>query len=118
MTFYQFLKTFIYGEISKVLHKSAVEDRHLVAGFENTCVAESRFERVASRNLIRNRQFFKKLPKLFIHVFETPMHLWDQNVQKVQRRNSQNKGSLSENTMKDDERVLFHPPGQQRYCRG
>ena len=35
-TIQQLLKTFVQGEINKDLHESGVEDRHLVAGFENT----------------------------------------------------------------------------------
>ena len=52
-----FQKTVVKGEINKVLHELGVEDRHLVAGFENTCFAESRFERATSQNFLRNRQF-------------------------------------------------------------
>ena len=29
------------------------------------------------------------------------MHVWDKNAQKAQRRNNQNKGSLSQNVMKE-----------------
>ena len=47
-----------------------------------------------------------KLLKLLPHVFETPMHLWDQ---KTQDRNPLKNGSLSENVMKEGERVLFQP---------
>ena len=50
-----------------------------------------------------------KLLKLLPHVFETPMHLWDQKSQKIQHRNPLKNGSLSENAMKEDERVLFQP---------
>ena len=35
-TIQQLLKTFAQGEINKDFHESGVEDRHLVAGFENT----------------------------------------------------------------------------------
>ena len=56
MIIYQFFKPLILGEVTKVLHESGVEDHHLVAGFENTCVAESRFERVASQNFLNNCQ--------------------------------------------------------------
>ena len=41
-------KTYIQVLINKVLRESGIEDRHLVAEFENTCVAGSRFERVGS----------------------------------------------------------------------
>ena len=49
-------KTFVQVETSKVLHESGVEDRHLVAEFENTCVAGSRFERAGSVIALPNRQ--------------------------------------------------------------
>ena len=44
--------------------------------------------------------------KLLPHVFETPIHLWDQ---KIHHSNPLKTGSLSENVMKEDERVLFQP---------
>ena len=37
------------------------------------------------------------------------MHLWDKKVQQIQRNNNQNKRSSSENELKEDEKVLFHP---------
>jgi len=54
-------------------------------------------------------KFLQKLLIFFPGFSETPMHLWDKNVQKIQRNNNQNKRPLSENEMKEDERVLFHP---------
>ena len=42
--------------------------------------------------------------KLFAYCLDTQIHLWDQ---KIQHRNPLKKGSLSENVMKEDERVLF-----------
>ena len=44
--------------------------------------------------------------KLFPHCLDTQIHLWDQ---KSQHRNALKKDSLSENEMKEDERVLFQP---------
>jgi len=52
----QTFKTFVKGDINKVLHESVVEGRHLVAGFENNWAGGSRFERVGSQNFFRNRQ--------------------------------------------------------------
>ena len=49
-------KTSVQVEINKVLRESGVEDRHLVAGFENNRAGWNRFERVGSRNFFRNRQ--------------------------------------------------------------
>ena len=69
-----------------------------MAGFENTSVAESRFERVASRNLIRNHHFFLRNYRNFSSALLG---------QKCPTYNNQNKGSLSENVTKDGERVLF-----------
>ena len=43
-----------------------------MAGFKDTCAAESRFERVASRNLIRNHQFFKETSETFSTCFKDP----------------------------------------------
>ena len=40
-----------------------------MARFDNAWVAGSRFERVASQNLIRNRQFFKEISKTFSTCF-------------------------------------------------
>ena len=55
-TIQQLLKTCVQGETNKDLNESGVEDRHLVAGFENNCVADGRFERVVTQNFFRNRQ--------------------------------------------------------------
>ena len=54
----------------------------------------------------RNR---RNLLKLFAHCLETQIHLWDKKIQKIQHRNLLKKGSLSENVLKEDERVLFQP---------
>ena len=43
------------------------------------------------------------------HLVDTLMHLWDQKFQKFQHRNPLNNGSLSENVMKECERVPFQP---------
>ena len=37
------------------------------------------------------------------------MHLWDQSAQRARHRNPLKNGSLSENVMKEGERVLFQP---------
>ena len=52
----QTLKAFVQVETNKVLNESGIEDRHLVAGFENNVVAGSRFERVGSVIASPNRQ--------------------------------------------------------------
>ena len=52
----QTFRTFVQVEINKVLHDSFVEDRHLVARYENNRAGGSRFERVGSQNFFRNRQ--------------------------------------------------------------
>ena len=52
----QTFKTFAEGETNKVLHESVVEDRHLVAKFENNGARGSRFERVGSKKLKGNGQ--------------------------------------------------------------
>ena len=49
-----------------------------------------------------------KLLKLFPHVVDTQIHSWDQKAKKSQHRNPLKKGFLSENVMKDDERVLSY----------
>ena len=49
------------------------------------------------------------LMKLFAHWLDTQIHLWDQKIPKIPHRNPLKKGSLSENAMKEDERVLFQP---------
>ena len=53
----QAFKTLVQVEINKVLRDSGVEDRHLVARFENNRAGGSRFERVGSQNFLGNRQF-------------------------------------------------------------
>ena len=46
---------------------------------------------------------------LFPHLFDTQMPLWDQRAQKAHHRDPLKNGSLSENVMKEGERVLFQP---------
>ena len=46
----QAFKTLVQVEINNVMHESGVENRHLVAGFENNRAGGSRFERVGSQN--------------------------------------------------------------------
>ena len=46
---------------------------------------------------------------LFAHCLDTKIHLWDQRDPRDPHRNPLKKGSLSENAMKEDERVLFQP---------
>ena len=50
---------------------------------------------------------FEKI--LFPHLFDTPMHIWDQSAQIARHRNPLKNGSISENVIKEDERVLFQP---------
>ena len=40
----EIIQTFVQGEINKVLHESGVEDRHLVARFENNWAGGSRLK--------------------------------------------------------------------------
>ena len=54
-------------------------------------------------------KFLQKLLKLLPHTFETPMHLCDQKNQKLHHKNPLKSGSLSENVMKEGERVPFQP---------
>ena len=102
-------KTYVQVETNKVLHESVVEDRHLVAGFETACSEGSRFERVGSVIALPNRQKPCQTSETSSTCFLTPMHLWDQKFQKFQHRNPLKNGSLSENVMKEGERVLFQP---------
>ena len=46
---------------------------------------------------------------LFPHFFDTQMHHWEQQLQEFQHRNLFKNGSLSENVVKEGERVLFQP---------
>ena len=104
----QAFKTLVQVEINKVLRDSGVEDRHLVARFENNRAGGSRFERVGflqSKGKWSNWLPFEKF--LFPHLFETRRHPWDQKSPKSPNRNPLKNGSLSENVMKEGERVLF-----------
>ena len=106
----QAFKTLVQVEINKVLRESGVGDRHLVAGFENNGAGGSRFERGVSQNF--NGKWSNWLPvEIFFshHLFVTPMHLWDQSAQIARHRNPLKNGSLSENVMKEGEKVLFQP---------
>ena len=58
---------------------------------------------------------FKKF--LFPHLCKTPGHLWDQSAQIARHRNPLKNGSLSENVMKEGERVPFQPLHWRRYRR-
>ena len=71
-TIQQLLKTCVQGETNKDLNESGVEDRHLVASFENNCVADGRFERVVTQNFFRNRQISSETPEFFFHAFLRP----------------------------------------------
>ena len=65
-------KTSVQVEINKVLRESGVEDRHLVAGFENNRAGWNRFERVGSRNFFRNRQISSETPETSSSCFWDP----------------------------------------------
>ena len=81
-----------------------------MAELENTWAGGSRFEREGSQNF--NGKWSNWLPvEIFFshHLFVTPMHLWDQSAQIARHRNPLKNGSLSENVMKEGERVLFQP---------
>ena len=79
-------KTLVPVEINKVLRESGVEDRHLVAGFENNRAGGSRFEKVGSENFFRNHPNAPLGPKSP----KNPTHLL-----------------LSENMIKEGERAPF-----------
>ena len=68
----QAFKTFVQVEIYNVLHEWGVEDCHLVARFENTWAARSRFERVGSQKLKANGQIGLPLRNFFFLIFLTP----------------------------------------------
>ena len=51
----------------------------------------------------------RMLTKLFAHVLDTQIQLLGKNFPHFPHRNPLKKGSLSENAMKEDERVLFQP---------
>ena len=106
----QAFKSLVQVEICNVLRESGVEDRHLVAGFENNQAGGSRLERVGSQNF--NGKWSNWLPVeifFFHHLFETPGHLWGQIDQIARHRKPLKNGSLSENVMKEGERELFQP---------
>ena len=63
-------------------------------------------------------KFLQKLLQLLPHFFETPMHLWDQRDQIARHRNPLKNGSLSENVMKEGERVLFQSLHRKSNPRG
>ena len=68
----QTFKTFVKGETNKVLHETFVEDRHLVARYENNWAGGSRFERVGSQMLKANGQIGLPLRNFFFFIFLTP----------------------------------------------
>ena len=118
----QTFKTFVQGKINKILQISGVEERHLVVGFNNTLATRSRFEREWKSGLHKVSSqianFLRKLMKLLPHTFETPMHPWNQKIQKIHHRNLLKNGSLSENVVNECERVLFQPLHWKVYRRG
>ena len=103
-------KTFVQVETNNVLQELGVEDRHLVAGFKTMWLQGGDLKEEPHKISSEIVKFLQKLLKFFPGVSNTPMHLWDKNLQKFQSNKNQNKGSLSENVMKEDERVLIHPP--------
>ena len=76
-----------------------------MAGFKNNWVRGADLKEKAHKMSWDTVNFLGKLPKLPPHFFETPMQLWDQ----IPHRNPFKNGSLSENVMKEGERVLFQP---------
>ena len=68
----QAFKTLVQVKIDKVLRESGVEDRHLVAGFENNQSGGSRFERVGLQKLKGNGQFGFPLRNFFFLILLTP----------------------------------------------
>ena len=106
----QTFKTFVKGETNKVLHETFVEDRHLVARYENNWAGGSRFERVGSQMLKANGQIGLPLRNFFFFIFLTPQCTsGTKKHQKHQHRNPLKNGSLSENVTKEGERGLFQP---------
>ena len=76
---------------------------------------ESRFERVKKVACEPKRQKANQTSENFPHIHDTQMQPWNQ---KSPHRNPIKNGSLSENVMKEDERILFQPFHFKRYCRG
>ena len=68
----QTFKTFVKGETNKVLHETFVEDRHLVARYENNRAGGSRFERVGSQISKGNGQIGFPLKNFFFLILLTP----------------------------------------------
>ena len=68
----QAFKTLVQVKIDKVLRESGVEDRHLVAGFENNWSGGSRFERVGLQKLKGNGQIGFPLRNFLFLIFLTP----------------------------------------------
>ena len=66
-------------------------------------------ERVGSQNFFRNRKISSETPEFFSGFSKTQMHLGDKKAQRARRNYTQNKAPLSENVMKEGERVLFQP---------
>ena len=118
----QTFTTFVQGEINKIIQISGVEERHLVVRFNNAWSTRSGFERVWESGLHKISseiaKFLQKLLKLLPYTFETPMHPWNQKIQKIHHRNLLKNGSLSKNVMKECERVLFQPLHWKSYRRG
>ena len=72
----------------------------------------SRLERVSWT------KFLRKLMKLLPRIFETPAHHWDQKLPKFPHRNPLKTSCLSENVMKECEKVLIQPFHWMRFRRG
>ena len=70
----QAFKSLVQVEICNVLRESGVEDRHLVAGFENNQAGGSRFERVGSQNF--NGKWSNWLP---VEIFFSSSSFWHPN---------------------------------------
>ena len=79
----QTFKTFVKGETNKVLHETFVEDRHLVARYENNWAGGSRFERVGSPMLKGNGQIGFPLRNFFFLIFVRPQGTFGTKVPKL-----------------------------------
>ena len=72
-----------------------------MASFENTCFADSRFERAVSQNFFRNRQISSETPNFFPRLF------WDPNAslgQKCPKNPAQQQPKQAPSFRKWDER--------------
>ena len=81
-----------------------------MADLEKASAGGSRFERVGLQSFNGKWSNWLPVETFFLrHLVDTLMHLWDKKSPKSPHRNPLKSGSLSENVMKEGERVLFSP---------